>query len=146
MAIPISRVILYVKDVAGVAAFYQQHFGMKPLPGNEEGWIEMSSGKRGCNIALHKAASSQKSGAAVKIVFGVSNVRKFKAEREADGLRFGPIHSPSEFEFANAKDPAGNSIQISSRGIRKAVQRTPASAWSQNWTGVVAARIQPWQP
>ena len=86
----------------------------------------------------------QKSGAAMKIVFGVSNVRKYQAEREADGLRFGPIHSPGEFESANAKDAAGNSIQISSRGIRKAVKRTtPASAWGQNWTGVVAARIHP---
>jgi predicted enzyme related to lactoylglutathione lyase len=119
MAIPVSRLILYVKDVARIAAFYQQHFGMKPLPGSEKGWVEISSGKRGCNIALHQAASSQKSGAAMKIVFGVSNVKKFKAEREADGLRFGPVHSPGEFEFANAKDPAGNSIQISSRGIQK---------------------------
>ena len=119
MAIAVSRVILYVKDVARVAAFYQQHLGMKPLPGSEEGWVELSSGKRGCNIALHKAASSQKSGAAMKIVFGVSNIRKFIAEREADGLRFGPIHSPGEVEFANAKDPAGNSIQISSRGFKK---------------------------
>jgi len=119
VAIAVSRVILYVKDVARVSAFYQQHFGMKPLPGSEEGWVELSSGKRGCNIALHKAASSQKSGAAMKIVFGVSNIRKFMAEREADGLRFGPIHSPGEVEFANAKDPAGNSIQISSRGFKK---------------------------
>src|ERR1700733_8239617 len=117
--IPVSRIILYVKDVARIAAFYQQHFGMKPLPGSEKGWVEISSGKRGCNIALHRAASSQKSGAAMKIVFGVSNVKKFKAEREADGLRFGPVHSIGEFEFANAKDPAGNSIQISSRGIQK---------------------------
>lgn len=119
MAILVSRVILYVKDVAGVAAFYQQHFGMKPLPGNEEGWVELSGDKHACNIALHKAAVSQKSGAAIKIVFGVSNVREFKAEREADGLRFGPVHSPGAFEFANAKDPAGNSIQISSRGVQK---------------------------
>jgi predicted enzyme related to lactoylglutathione lyase len=66
-----SRVIRYVKDVARVAAFYQQHFGMKPLSGNEEGWVELSSGNGGCNIALHKAASSQKSGAAIKIVLGV---------------------------------------------------------------------------
>lgn len=119
MAIPISRVILYVKDVAGISTFYQQHFGMKALPGNEEGWVELTSGADACNIALHKAASSQKSGTAMKIVFGVPNVGKFKAEREADGLRFGPIHAPGKFEFCNAKDPAGNSIQISSRGIQK---------------------------
>jgi hypothetical protein len=34
MAIPVSRLILYVKDLARIAAFYQQHFGMKPLPGS----------------------------------------------------------------------------------------------------------------
>jgi hypothetical protein len=90
-----------------------------PLPSIEEGWVELSSGEHSCNIALHKAASSQKSGPAMKIVFGVSNVREFKPEREADGLPFGPVHSPGAFEFANAKDPAGNSIQISSRGVQK---------------------------
>jgi hypothetical protein len=42
-----------------------------------------------------------------------------KAACEAGGLKFGVIHSFSSFEFANAKDTAGNSIQISSRGIRK---------------------------
>ena len=118
MAIPVSRVILYVKDVEKVSAFYQRHFGMTRLPGGGVGWVELSGGKRGCNIALHKAASSQKSGAAVKIVFGIANIKTFKAEREADGLSFGPIHEFDEFAFANAKDPAGNSIQISSRGVR----------------------------
>jgi predicted enzyme related to lactoylglutathione lyase len=120
VAIPVSRVILYVKDVAKIAAFYQRHFGMTPLEGNDEGWVELSSGKQGCNIALHKAASSQKSGAAMKIVFGVADVKTFKAERDADGLRFGPIHQVGDVAFANAKDPTGNSIQISSRGIRRA--------------------------
>jgi predicted enzyme related to lactoylglutathione lyase len=120
VAIPVSRVILYVKDVAKVAAFYQRHFGMTPLPGNDEGWVELSSGKHGCNIALHKAASSQKSCAAVKIVFGVADVKKFKAECGTGGLPFGPIHQYRDFAFANAKDPAGNSIQISSRGIKRA--------------------------
>ena len=89
---------------------------MKPLPAkNMKGWLEMSCG--GCNIALHQAAKSQKSGAAMKIVFAVTNVHKFKQEREAAGLKFGPIHETSGFAFANAKDPAGNSISISNRGL-----------------------------
>jgi predicted enzyme related to lactoylglutathione lyase len=119
MAPPIVRVILYVKDIPKVAGFYQRHFGMKPLPSRDEGWLELRSDLSGCNIALHQAASSQKSGAAIKIVFGVSDVRKFKKEREEDGLKFGPIHEAEDFEFANAKDPAGNSVQISSRGLKK---------------------------
>jgi predicted enzyme related to lactoylglutathione lyase len=31
--LPIVRIILYVRDIQKVAAFYQKHFGLKPLPG-----------------------------------------------------------------------------------------------------------------
>ena len=117
MKLSIARVILYVKDIPKVAHFYQTHFGMKPLPSDDEGWLELQSDSGGCNIALHRAASTQKSGAAIKIAFGVADVRQFKKEREAAGLKFGPVHEPGGFLFANAKDPAGNSIQISSRGL-----------------------------
>lgn len=77
MQIAVSRIILYVKDVAKVAAFYQRHFAMTLVPGATEAWIELSSGEGSTTIALHKAASSQKSGAAVKIVFGVLDVDAF---------------------------------------------------------------------
>jgi predicted enzyme related to lactoylglutathione lyase len=115
----IARVILYVKDIPKVAEFYQRHFGLKPLPSSEKGWLELASEAGGCALALHQAASSQKSGVAIKIVFGVADVMKFKQEREADGLKFGPVHQPGDFEFANTTDPAGNSIQISSRGLTR---------------------------
>jgi len=118
MAVPIVRVILYVKNISKVAEFYQRHFGMSPVPSEEKGWLEMTSTSGGCTIALHQASTAQKSGAAIKLVFGVADVAKFKSERESDGLKFGPIHRFSNFEFANAKDPAGNSVQISSRGLR----------------------------
>jgi len=119
MAIPILRVILFVKDIPKVAAFYQRHFGMKPLGSAEPGWLEMTSGPGGCNIALHQARAAQKSGTAIKLVFGVADVRTFKSEREQDGLKFGAIHTTPDFEFADTKDPAGNSVQISSRGVKK---------------------------
>jgi predicted enzyme related to lactoylglutathione lyase len=115
---PIARIILYVKDIPKVAEFYQRHFGMTPLPSNEKGWLEMASDSGACTLALHQASSAQKSGAAMKIVFGVADVAGFKREREAEGLKFGPIHIAGNFEFANSRDPAGNSIQISSRGLK----------------------------
>lgn len=123
MAIPIVRVILFVKDIPKVAEFYQRHFGFRPLPSAEKGWLEMTSSPGGCTIALHQASAAQKSGAAMKLVFGVADVAKFKSEREREGLKFGPIHvitnhGRANFEFANAKDPAGNPVQISSRGLR----------------------------
>jgi predicted enzyme related to lactoylglutathione lyase len=114
----ISRVILYVRDIPKVAAFYQTHFGFKPLPGMEPRWLELASAGGGCSIALHQASRGQKRGSEIKIVFGVKDVRAFKAEREANGLKFGVVHQARGFEFSNAKDPAGNSISISSRGMK----------------------------
>ena len=116
--VPISRIILYVRDIPKVAAFYQTHFGLKPLPGADDGWQEIGAPDGGCRIALHQAATSQKRGSEIKIVFAVKNVRKFVAERAAFGLKFGVIHDAGSHQFANARDPAGNSIQVSSRGLQ----------------------------
>ena len=114
----ISRVILYVKDIPKVAAFYERHFGMRALPGRRKDWLELSSESGGCTVALHQAAVTQKSGAAIKLVFAVRDVREFVKQRKAKGLKFGVVHAVDGFEFANSKDPAGNSIQISSRGLK----------------------------
>jgi predicted enzyme related to lactoylglutathione lyase len=62
---PIARVILYVKDIQAVAAFYERFFNMTPLRGSTEGSIELASSSGGCTVALHQAAKSQKSGAAI---------------------------------------------------------------------------------
>ena len=117
MSPPIARIILYVKNIPKVAAFYEKHFGLMPLPGASEGWIELAGSSGGCTIALHQAAKGQKSGAAMKIVFAVSDIGAFSAIQKRAGLKFGPIHHVGDFAFANAKDPAGNSVSISSRGL-----------------------------
>jgi len=117
MSPPIARIILYVKDIPTVAAFYQSHFGYTVLPGGDAGWRELAHSSGGCAIALHQAAKSQKSGAAMKIVFAVKDVQGFMANRERAGLKFGALHQAEGFEYANAKDPAGNFISISSRGL-----------------------------
>jgi predicted enzyme related to lactoylglutathione lyase len=123
LAPPLARIILYVKDIPTVAAFYQLHFGMTPIPlgpsDQPGGWLELASPSGGCTIALHQAAKSQKSGAAIKLVFAVADVPAFKAAAAQHGLHFGPIHQPEGFQFANAKDPAGNAISISSRGLNQ---------------------------
>jgi hypothetical protein len=71
----LSGSFLYVRDIQKLAAFYQTHFGLKPLPGAEESWLEIGLPNGGCSIALHQAAASQKRGAEMKIVFGVKDVR-----------------------------------------------------------------------
>jgi hypothetical protein len=92
MSPPISRIILYVRNIPKVAAFYQNHFGLSPLPNRTAGWVELAGPNGGCAIALHQAAKSQKSGAAMKIVFAVKDVKGFVAERKRAGLEFGPVH------------------------------------------------------
>lgn len=113
----IARVILYVRDIPKVAAFYEKFFFMKPLPGRTDGWLELASPSGGCTIALHQAAKSQKSGAAMKLVFAIEDVEAFVRKSEKKGLQFGVIHRAEGFEYANVKDPAGNSISVSSRGF-----------------------------
>ncbi|MBX3378932.1 MAG: VOC family protein [Phycisphaeraceae bacterium] len=113
---PITRVVLYVKDIEAVARFYERHFRLRRIASDERGWLELSGGS-GCTIALHQAARSQRSGAAIKIVFGIRNVASFKAKSAIAGLKFGPIHRANGIAFANAKDPAGNSISVSNRGV-----------------------------
>jgi hypothetical protein len=113
----ITRVILYVKNVPRIADFYERHFDMRPLPGGTDKWTELAASSGGCTIALHKATVAQKSGAAIKLVFGVADIRAFKRAKAQEGLRFGVIHRAECVEFSNSKDPAGNSIQISNRGL-----------------------------
>jgi len=73
----------------------------------------------GATLLLHKAGKAQKLGqVAVKLVFDVENVRAFSKAAAAKGLKFGTVHKADGYEFANAKDPDGNSIQISSRAFK----------------------------
>jgi predicted enzyme related to lactoylglutathione lyase len=115
VATSIVRIILYVQDIPKVARFYERYFGLKALPSESKGWLELVSEGGGCVLALHQASRAQKSGASMKIVFGVPDVPAFVLAAEQDGLKFGPVHDVGELHFANVKDPNGNSVQISNR-------------------------------
>ena len=115
MTYQISRIILFVADVPGVAAFYQRHFGLEPLGADEEGWLELRAG--GCNLALHhgKLPPGTRSRSPAKIVFAVDDVHAAVKQFGAGGLKFGKVHEWNGIRFADARDPEGNPIQISSR-------------------------------
>jgi predicted enzyme related to lactoylglutathione lyase len=115
VAISIARVILYVQEIPKVARFYERYFRMTSLPSDNKAWLELASEGGGCVIALHQASRAQKSAASMKIVFFVPDVHQFVEECASDGLKFGPVHDAGELHFANVKDPAGNSIQVSNR-------------------------------
>lgn len=55
----------------------------------------------------------------MKLVFDVEDVSAFCEAARVYGLEFGKIHKADGYEFANAKDPSKNSIQVSSRAFRE---------------------------
>ncbi|QDG79749.1 VOC family protein [Labrenzia sp. PHM005] len=101
-----------MKDVAD---FYCRHFGYTALPA-AGGLIELKAPDAGCDLLLHPLAKGRKAGQTlVKLVFQVEDVETAKSGFAVHGLDFGPIHQGNGYQFANAKDPAGNAISISNR-------------------------------
>jgi predicted enzyme related to lactoylglutathione lyase len=116
MFAPITRVVIYAKDVEILAEFYRRVFELKDAGPPEDGWIELAAG--GCNLAFHRAAkSADHRRAAAKIVFGVKNVAQAKKALAARGLVLGAIHKSPHSNFCNGRDPEGNHLSIGDRGV-----------------------------
>ena len=119
MSTPLGTIIIYSRDMQRAATFYHLHFGLETTGEIVEGLIELRPVSGGAGILIHQAAKSVKLGqVAVKLSFHVEDIPAFIAKASEKGLSFGPIHSANGYEFANAKDPDGNSISISSRAFR----------------------------
>ncbi|WP_109480635.1 VOC family protein [Paraburkholderia sp. C35] len=119
MQTALNRILLYVKDIERTCAFYQRHFGFTAVHDTDDRIVELFPPHGGAILMLHQAAKGVKAGqATVKLVFDVEDVEAFKAHCKAEGLTFGETHQASGYSFANAKDPDGNSVSISSRGFR----------------------------
>jgi predicted enzyme related to lactoylglutathione lyase len=118
---PLSRLILYARDVEATIAFYAKHFGFQVLRLPGDRIVELVARAGGANIMVHPAAKGIKAGqVAVKLVFDVDDVSEFCENRAGIGLAFGPVHRADGYSYANAKDPCGNNIQVSSRAFRQA--------------------------
>ncbi len=123
MALALNRIVLYARDVEATVAFYEKHFGFEALRSPGDRIVELQARGGGANIMVHAAAKSVKTGqVTVKLVFDVEDVSRFREESARNGLSFGPAHRANGYAFANAKDPCGNNIQVSSRAFRKTEQ------------------------
>lgn len=110
---PITRIALYVRDMPKVAAFYQKHFGFRPVVVASDK-IVMHPKSGGCALGLLQASRGHRVGqSCVKIVFDVADVRAFREACAKAGLKFGTVHHGPGYDFSNARDPAKNLIQIS---------------------------------
>lgn len=113
---PLVRVILYVRDMEKSAAFYEKYFGLRRIDAGADDLIQLESPSNGLGLTILQAAKSVKlAQAGVKLVFQVEDIESFKARSAKAGLKFGATHQGPDYSFANAKDPSGNSVQISSR-------------------------------
>jgi catechol 2,3-dioxygenase-like lactoylglutathione lyase family enzyme len=118
MSPAIHRIIIYTKKPREMAAFYTGFFGYQAVTRDRDRIIELRPSSGGLTLLLHPASKGQKEGQAlVKLVFDAEDVERCCAELKARGLAFGPIHEANGYSFANAKDPSGNSISISSRAF-----------------------------
>lgn len=115
---PLTRILLYSRDVEETEHFYTTLFGFTVHRTEGDRIVELVDPQGGANLMLHPAAKGQKMGqSAVKLVFSVTDVVSFCARSAALGFPFGPIHLTENYAFSNTKDPDGNSVSVSSRGI-----------------------------
>lgn len=120
MPLALSRVLLYAKDVEATVSFYEKHFGFRPLRLPGDRIVELVAENGGANIMVHPAAKAVKMGqVVVKLVFEIEDVPAFCAKCASEGLLFGAVHRADGYAYANAKDPCGNNIQVSSRAFRQ---------------------------
>lgn len=117
---PLGRVIIYARRLEEVAEFYCKYFGFEILRLEGDRIVELVSQGAGANILLHPMSAGRKEGQTLlKLVFDVEDVEAFCRDAESRGLKFGSIHQADGYCFANAKDPAKNSISVSSRLFAK---------------------------
>ncbi|MEM8788128.1 MAG: VOC family protein [Pseudomonadota bacterium] len=118
MTAPLGRIVIYTKKTEEMAQFYAGHFGFSISHARGDRIVELIPQAAGIAILLHPASARQKEGQVlVKLVFDVEDVAAFCEASSGKGLKFGKIHRAEGYVFANAKDPSGNSIQVSSRAF-----------------------------
>ena len=121
MVVPIlGSLVLYTGRIDEMADFYCRFFDFSVHRSESDRIVELSPKSAGMTILLHPLASRQKEGQVlVKLVFDVEDVAAFCASAKSKGLEFGKVHEADGYSFANAKDPARNSVSVSSRAFSK---------------------------
>ncbi len=118
MSAQLGRIIIYTKRSEELVAFYCQHFGFEVFRLEGDRIVELVSQGVGMNILLHPMSTGRKEGQTlVKLVFDVEDVEGFCSNAKERGLLFGTIHRADGYCFANAKDPAKNTVSVSSRAF-----------------------------
>jgi catechol 2,3-dioxygenase-like lactoylglutathione lyase family enzyme len=120
MQIAMTRLILYVRDVARLKSFYQTHFGFRVIEeiGNE--WAVLAAGQ--VELALHLVGRQWRSAplkpvqSNAKLVFTVdSGLAELRTKLEKTNVPVGEIKRYPGFAYSlcDGRDPEGNVFQLS---------------------------------
>ncbi|KIC49609.1 VOC family protein [Tateyamaria sp. ANG-S1] len=116
MSPPLSSLVLYTSRMEEMAQFYTDHFGYTAHIQDGDRVVELHPPGDGITLLLHQMGKGRKQGQVlVKLVFAIEDVAAFCDAASTKGLEFGSLHKADGYVFANAKDPAGNSISVSGR-------------------------------
>ncbi len=116
----LSRVILFVDDMAKMKSFYVDVVGLTEVPGGDEMFVSLDSG--GAQLSLHQIPpeyqgndGSERADCAVKFVFHSDDVDSDREALVARGVRMREINRWGEIELCDGIDPEGNIFQLSNR-------------------------------
>ena len=120
----LNRVIIFSGDALKCAAFFRDHFGLKPLGEWSAEWAELDGGA--CRLAFHQAHGESGNMTTPtgspqnphKIVFKVPDVAAARQELVAAGVAMGDLVVIKEYGnliFCDGTDPEGHVFQLCNR-------------------------------
>lgn len=121
----VSQLILFVKDLGRMTAFYQDVVGLGPQEGASETWVPLDAG--GCRIVLQPISPQiakdiiiaeppvPRGAAAVKVTFHEDDVEAARARLEGLGAVVRPLRRFGDVVVFDGVDPEGNIFQVSNR-------------------------------
>ena len=115
MQIAMTRILLYVRDVACLKSFYQTHFGFRLIEEIDNEWAVLAAGQ--VEIALHLVGRPWRSTplkpvkSNAKLVFTV----ELRTKLERANVPVGEIKRYPGFAYSlcDGHDPEGNVFQLS---------------------------------
>ncbi len=120
MPLSMTRLILYVRDVPALSAFYRTHFDLPLVEAIGDDWAVLDAG--GVEIALHRVGEAYRDlpmgGAAsnAKLVFTVAADLAERRDRlVAAGVAMRPLKRFDGYPalMCDGEDPEGNVFQLS---------------------------------
>jgi len=107
----LGSIILFVKDMKAVTAFYRDVVGLRPdkeHPFPEHRFFRFNTGA--CKLCLHSASKPNEG--RQKIGFHVESVNAVHQELKAKGLRLRKLENENGLACFDISDPEGNRIQF----------------------------------